>query len=85
MNTKEVRDEIARLIDGCYSKELEHPIFQSQKFLNELLAYLRSEGVVRKKSEKECICGGVSSYINSEKQTCPFCYGSKKFIEVEEI
>jgi len=78
MDTKEIKKGITEIIYTRVGNIEEDAA-------DKIIEFLRSQGLVRKKAERECICGGVSSYINSEKVTCPFCYGSKKFIEVEEI
>ena len=50
LTNEEIIKGVDKLMDECYSKELSacsHAIFQRQKFLNKLLPYLDSVGVVR--------------------------------------
>jgi len=49
---EEIREGIRRLIDGCYNaRNPDYPkliAFQPMKFLNEIMPYLHSQGVVIK-------------------------------------
>jgi len=53
---EEIREGITLLMNECYSKKGSacklHSVFQPQEFLNRLLPYLHSQGVVIKKEEE---------------------------------